>query len=155
MAAGVAVGASPAAMGVGLAMSGRLSALWRRRLRLLIMLALLLLVAYSGTLLDVLRLAAGVSGLVVGPLLLGRSRRSASLVASRSERRVLVALVVAATAVGPVIAALSDTPIGPLSVLRYLLLHHPARRNHRATDLRGPGHPGRLPRPPRRTAALW
>src|SRR6478672_8595094 len=112
LAAGVAVGASPAAVGVGLAMSGRLPALWRRRLRLSIMLALLLLVAYSGTLLDMLRLAAGVTGLVVGPLLLGRSRRSASLVSSRSERRVLVAVVVAATAVGPVIAALSDAPSG-------------------------------------------
>jgi lysylphosphatidylglycerol synthetase-like protein (DUF2156 family) len=125
LAAAVAVGASPAAVGVGLAMSGRLPALWRRRLRLLIMLALLLLVAYSGGLLDVLRLAAGVTGLAVGPLLRGRSARSASLVASRSERRLLMALVVAATAVGPVIAALSDTHIGPLSVLRYLLLPTP------------------------------
>ena len=125
LAAGVAVGASPAAVGVGLALSGRLPALWRRRLRLLIMLGLLLLVFYSGTLLDVLRLAAGVTGLAVGPLLLGRSKRPSSLVTSRSERRVLVALVVAATAVGPMIAALSDTPIGPLSVLRYLLLPPP------------------------------
>ena len=122
---GVAVGASPAAVGVGLAMTSRLSALWRRRLRLLLLLALLLLVAYSGTLEDVLRLAAGLTGLLVGPLLLGRSSRGAPLVTSRSERRVLVALVVAATAVGPMIAALSDTPIGPLSVLRYLLLTPP------------------------------
>ena len=125
MAAGVAVGASPAAVGVGLAMTSRLSTLWRRRLRLLILMALLLLVAYSGTLLDVLRLAAGLTGLLLGPLLLGRSPRPASLITSRSERRVLVALVVAATAVGPIIAALSDTPIGPLSVLRYLLLTPP------------------------------
>ena len=35
LAAGVAVGASPAAIGVGLAMTSRLPALWRRRLRLL------------------------------------------------------------------------------------------------------------------------
>ena len=125
LAAGVAVGASPAAVGVGLAMTSRLSTLWRRRFRLLIVLTLLLLVAYSGTLLDVLRLTAGLTGLLIGPLLLGRSPRAASLVTSRSERRVLVALVVAATAVGPVIAALSDTPIGPLSVLRYLLLTPP------------------------------
>src|SRR6478752_2098598 len=64
LAADAAVGASPAAVGVGLAMTGRLSTLWRRRLRLLILMALLLLVAYSGALLDVLRLAAGVTGLL-------------------------------------------------------------------------------------------
>ena len=125
LATAVTVGASPAAIGVGLAMTSRLTTLWRRRLRLLILLALLLLVAYSGTLLDVLRLTAGLTGLLLGPLLLGRSPRPASLITSRSERRVLVALVVAATAVGPIIAALSDTPIGPLSVLRYLLLTPP------------------------------
>jgi lysylphosphatidylglycerol synthetase-like protein (DUF2156 family) len=125
LAAGVTVGAGPAAVGVGLALTSRLSTLWRRRLRLLLLLALLLLVAYSGTLPDVLRLAAGLTGLLAGPLLLGRSPRAAPLVASRSERRVLAALVVAATAVGPVVAALSDTPIGPLSVLRYLLLAPP------------------------------
>ncbi|WP_164479211.1 bifunctional lysylphosphatidylglycerol flippase/synthetase MprF [Nakamurella antarctica] len=121
----VTVGASPAAVGVGLAMTSRLSALWRRRVRLLTLMALLLLVAYSGTLLDVLRLAAGLVGLVAGPLLLGRSPRAAGVRTSQSERRVLVALIVAGTAVGPVIAALSDTPIGPLSVLRYLLLTTP------------------------------
>jgi lysylphosphatidylglycerol synthetase-like protein (DUF2156 family) len=42
--------------------------------------------------------------------------------ASRNETRVLVAIVVAATAVGPVIAAAAHTPIGPLAVLRFLLL---------------------------------
>ena len=42
--------------------------------------------------------------------------------ASRNETRVLVAIVVAATAVGPVIAAAVNAPIGPLAVLRFLLL---------------------------------
>ena len=67
LAAGVTVGAGPAAVGVGLAMTSRLSTLWRRRLRLLLLLALLLLVAYSGTLPDVLRLAAGLTGLLPAP----------------------------------------------------------------------------------------
>ena len=46
LATAVTVGASPAAIGVGLAMTSRLTTLWRRRLRLLILLALFLLVAY-------------------------------------------------------------------------------------------------------------
>ena len=140
LAAGVAVGAGPAAVGVGLAMTSRLSTLWRRRLRLLLLLALLLLVAYSGTLPDVLRLAAGLTGLLAGPLLLGRSPRAAPLVASRSERRVLVALVVAATCGRPgrrrPVRHPDWTAVGAA-----LPAAGPAtRRLHRATDLRRPGH---------------
>ncbi len=84
-----------------------------------------MLVAYAGALADVFRLVAAVTGLVIGPLLLGRSVRPVTPTASRTERRVLIALVVATLALGPVIAALSDTAIGPLSVLRYLVLVPP------------------------------
>ena len=122
VAPGLAVGPGGAAVGVATAFSCRMSTLWRRRIRLFLLLGSALLVAYSGALPDVFRLVAAVTGLLSGPLLLGRSARPVSRRSSRTERRVLVALAVATLAVGPVIAALSDTAIGPLSVLRYLVL---------------------------------
>ena len=125
LAADRAVGVSPGAVGVGLVFTAALTALWRRRLRLLILLTLILLVAYSGTLLDVLRLTAALTGLIIAMLAPGAPRRPASWRSSRTERRVLVALIVAGTAAGPIIAALSDTAIGPLSVLRFLLISPP------------------------------
>ena len=66
-------------------------------------------------------LCAGLVGLAAGPLLPGRPARRPGP-SSRTEVRVLVALVVAASAVGPIVAAISHAPIGPLSVLQFVVL---------------------------------
>lgn len=124
LATDVAVGASPAAVGVGLAASAFWGPLWRRRIRVVTLVVLAMLALYSGSLEDVLRLFAGLVGLAVGPLLRGRAPDRAGR-PSAAETRVLIALVVAASAAGPLIAALSGTSIGPLSVLRYLVLPPP------------------------------
>ncbi|GAA4549032.1 DUF2156 domain-containing protein [Pseudonocardia xishanensis] len=118
LAASVAVGPGTAVTGTALAVSASLTALWRRRLRLVLMIALVMLTLYSGLIGDLLRLAAGVFGLVLGTLLFGRSPRRSR--PSRAETRVLVAMVVAASAVGPLVAAWAQTRVGPLSVLRYV-----------------------------------
>ncbi|GAA1290975.1 DUF2156 domain-containing protein [Pseudonocardia aurantiaca] len=121
LSAQVAVGAAPGAVGLILAVSSTLTALWRRRLRLLVLAALVMLVAYSGELPDVMMLCAGLVGLAAGPLLPGRPARQPGP-SSRTEVRVLVALVVAASAVGPIVAAISRAPIGPLSVLQFVVM---------------------------------
>jgi len=115
-------GAAPGAVGLGLATSAALSALWRRRLRVVLLTVPAMLVAYSGQLADVVLLAAALIGLVTGAWVFGHRRDWRPGPASRNETRVLVAIVVAATAIGPVIAAAAHTPIGPLAVLRFLLL---------------------------------
>ena len=120
LSAQLAVGAAPGALGLILAVSSTFSALWRRRLRLLVLVALVMLVGYSGELTDVMMLCAGLVGLAAGPLLLGRRARAGP--SSRTEVRVLVALLVAASAVGPLVAAISHAPIGPLSVLQFVML---------------------------------
>lgn len=125
LAGDVALGPSIAAVGVALAASTRFGALWRRRLRVALLVVLAMLALYSGSLQDILRLLAGLVGLGVGPLVLGHRRRSPALIVSGPETRLLVAMVVAACAVGPLIAALSGTAIGPLSVLRLLVLPPP------------------------------
>lgn len=107
--------------GAAAAASTRLSTLWRRRLRVGLFTLLVLLALYGGSFQSVTVLAAAVVGGFGGPLLFGRRPvLPGRLVSSRREARVLVALVVAASAAGPVISALSSQAVGPLAVLRYL-----------------------------------
>ena len=127
MATELAVGPTGAVLGVALAFTGRLGVLWRRRLRLVLLVGLVMAALYSGSWPDVLRLATGVGGLTLGALLLDphgpRPRsRGPHWTATGPEIRVLLALIVAASAGGPLLAAVSGTAIGPLSVLRYLVL---------------------------------
>jgi lysylphosphatidylglycerol synthetase-like protein (DUF2156 family) len=123
LAAQVVVGAAPGAIGLVLAVSSTLTALWRRRLRLIGVATLVMLVAYSGELTDVIMLFSGLAGLAAGRLLAPPDRHPGP--ASRTEVRVLIALVVAVSAVGPLIAAFAHAPIGPLSVLQFVVLSPP------------------------------
>ncbi|MBD8042349.1 DUF2156 domain-containing protein [Arthrobacter sp. Sa2BUA2] len=110
--------------GSAAAASAGLETLWRRRLRLLLFTLLVLLALYSGSFQDVMALGAALTGGLCGPLLFGRRPRMPRKIAStRREARVLVALAVLASAVGPVLAALNAHAVGPLSVLRYLFTY--------------------------------
>jgi lysylphosphatidylglycerol synthetase-like protein (DUF2156 family) len=109
------VSPSTGAVGLGMALTCRLSALWRRRVRLLVIISLLVLALYSGYLQDVLRLAGGIVGLLLGTAVLRRNFRPTLSAPSNSETRVLVALLLAASALGPVVAMISPFPNGPLS----------------------------------------
>jgi phosphatidylglycerol lysyltransferase len=109
----VAAGPSFGGVGLALALTFRMPVLWRRRVRLITGLSVLVLALYSGWLEDLLRLAAGVVGLLIGLLFLRgdadhQPRTSA-------ETRVLVGLLVAASALGPVVVMMSPFPNGPLS----------------------------------------
>ncbi|MFR9802666.1 bifunctional lysylphosphatidylglycerol flippase/synthetase MprF [Pseudonocardia sp. RS010] len=142
MATDLAVGPAGAVLGVALGVSAQLDSLWRRRLRLVLLVGLATAALYSGSWQDVSRLATGLAGLAVGmvplvwrsaPTAQRRSQRPSPWPAAGTrarrrwaatgpEVRTLVALVVAASAAGPVFAALSGSAGGPLSVLRYLVL---------------------------------
>lgn len=119
-----AIGITPGAAGLALAASSGLSALWRRRIRVVVLVGLVMVVAYSGQMSDAMALDAGIVGLVSGRWWFRGTPIRAGL-PSRSETRVLVAMLVAGSAVGPVFAALAQTPIGPLSVLQYIVLSPP------------------------------
>ncbi|WP_461169787.1 bifunctional lysylphosphatidylglycerol flippase/synthetase MprF [Arthrobacter sp. Z1-15] len=107
--------------GVATAASARFPTLWRRRLRVGLFTLLVLLALYGGSFHSVTVLGAAVTGALAGPLLAGRLPAfPGQLTATRREARVLVALVVAASAAGPVISALSAQAVGPLAVLRFL-----------------------------------
>lgn len=122
----VAVGTSPALVCLGVVLTFKLSALWRRRLRLMLFSGVVVFALYSGTLLDVIRVGGAVVGLPVGWLLYRSEVRAAVSPPSRSEARVLVATVVAATAFGPILTlfALPRSWVrcgcGPLRILQSL-----------------------------------
>ena len=101
--------------------TARAPALWRRRVRLLLTLTLTALVLYSGTTGDVVRLCGWLLGLV-GGVLLGPVQEVTAPHPSRREGRALVALVLAVTALGPLVAALSRTPDGPWAVVSHLFV---------------------------------
>ena len=116
----VMLGPSAAVVGVVLLASAGFGPIWRRRTRLLLLSGLAMMALYSGMLGDVLRLGTGLLGLMVGMATLGRLHTEPLLPRSRSETRVLVALLVAVSAIGPLVAALAQTRVGPLAVLRYV-----------------------------------
>ena len=69
-----AVGALPGMAGVGLALSGTLTPLWRRRLRLLLTAAVTISALYIGHLEQIAQACGALAGLVTGALTYGRAR---------------------------------------------------------------------------------
>lgn len=119
----ITIGAAPAAAGLALAASSALSARWRRRLRLFVIVFAVVLTGYSGTLTSVVLFATALVGLAAGPVVCGRTPRPPLPGrASRSEVRVLLALAVAASAIGPLVASAVGEAWGPLSALRVVVL---------------------------------
>lgn len=107
-------------VGAVLAASCSLPTLWRRRLRVGSLALLGTMVLFYGGGVAVLLLVAAVIGLGTGPLL-HRAQTRLQPVGSIHEARVLAALVVAATALGPLLAAITPAPTGPFAVLGYLV----------------------------------
>ncbi|MWV59604.1 bifunctional lysylphosphatidylglycerol flippase/synthetase MprF [Rathayibacter sp. VKM Ac-2754] len=112
------------AVGALLASTAFMGALWRRRLRVTTFSVVLMFVLYAGDSADVYRMIAGVAGLALGAVLAGgvgalRPRTPAR--SSHRESRALIAAVVAVTAIGPLVAVLSDSGYGPFSFLGRLL----------------------------------
>ncbi len=111
-----AVGPTTFAVGVALVASAGLDTLWRRRLRVGLLVVLGTVMLYGGLLEDVVRFACAVIGLLMGPVLVGRGRSrirlrpGTRLTGTRREGRVLVAIVVSASALGPVLAASHPRP---------------------------------------------
>ncbi|WP_137724195.1 bifunctional lysylphosphatidylglycerol flippase/synthetase MprF [Prescottella subtropica] len=122
---GTAIGPTTWIVGVAMTASASMDTLWRRRIRVGLLALTITLVLFAGQLQDVMRLGGAVVGLAIGPWIVGRSRyptgRGRRITGTRREGRVLVAIVVAATAVGTMLAALTPHAVGPLAVLRDLL----------------------------------
>lgn len=110
----------PWIIGTLLTATAAMSTLWRRRIRMVVLVFLITTTLFAGHLQDLTRLGAAVAGLALGPLLFRGRPRVATLGGTIREQRTLVALVVAASVLGPALAAFSPHAIGPLSALREL-----------------------------------
>ena len=108
-----AVGALPGVIGVGFALSCTLTPLWRRRLRLLLTVAITISVMYIGHLQQVALACGALCGLVAVALTHDRVRPWAGLRASQHEVRVLVGMLVAVPALGAMLATLVASANGP------------------------------------------
>jgi phosphatidylglycerol lysyltransferase len=115
-----AVGALPGVLGVGFALSSRLTLLWRRRLRLLLTAAITVSALYVGHLEQVAQACGAAAGLVAMALTHDRGRPWAGLRASQHEVRVLVGMLVAVSALGAMLAALVENADGPMSLFSFV-----------------------------------
>ncbi len=120
LSSGVGVTPLPLALGLLMAHSVGMTALWRRRVRLVGVAVLVALALYGGYLEDSLNLAGALVGLLVGALVWRPAGPRPLLSSTRRETRALVGLVVGISAAAPLLVASSPTAVGPLRVLRYL-----------------------------------
>lgn len=121
LSASIDVGASPAAAGLVFAASRRLAPLWRRRIRVVTAAMLVTAALYAGGFADVSRLTAALISLPIGALVVPAHPRARHDV-PRRDRRALVALIVAAAAIGPLSSLGAAQRFGPLSALDFLFL---------------------------------
>ena len=115
-----AVGALPGVLGVGFALSCTLTPLWRRRLRLLLTVAVAISAMYVGHLEQVAQACAVAGGLGTVALTYDRARPRVGLRAAQHEVRVLVGMLVAVSALGSMLAALIENADGPMSTFSFL-----------------------------------
>lgn len=95
--------------------------LWRRRIRVVVLLGVTLMLLYSGQPSDLYRLCAALVGPVLGRLYRPRPIQLGWVRSSHREARTLLASVVAVLALGPVITVFSGATFGPLAPLGLLL----------------------------------
>ncbi|GAA2020380.1 DUF2156 domain-containing protein [Nakamurella flavida] len=123
LATSVEVGLTPLVVGLLMAHSAGQTALWRHRVRLGVMAACLVMVLYGGQVEDVLRLSTAAAGWVVGVTVLRRFRAASTTARVRTsyrETRVLVAVVLVASALGPALLAFSPASDGPFAAQAYV-----------------------------------
>jgi phosphatidylglycerol lysyltransferase len=135
-----AVGALPGILGVGFLLSCTLTPLWRRRLRLLLTVAVTISVLYLGHLQQVAQACGATVGFASVALLYDRARpRAAGLRTSPRGARVLASMLVAAPALGGMLAALAANAVGPTSPFSFLFAAPRPDPRHLAATCRHPG----------------
>ncbi len=107
-------------LATAMAASSFFGTIWRRRTRLLAVLSAVTLYLYSGGANDLFSLLAVPVVFALGFALGGRSSGFRLVRSSYYEKRVLLAAIVAITAIGPVVATASGSGAGLLSIYGYL-----------------------------------
>ncbi len=95
--------------------------LWRRRIRVLTLLSVVVFLLYSGQPSDFYRFIGALAGLALGHALSSPDGRLRWHRSSHHETRVLLSAVVAISALGPAVTLLSKVRLGPLAPLALLM----------------------------------
>ncbi|WP_125609937.1 bifunctional lysylphosphatidylglycerol flippase/synthetase MprF [Specibacter cremeus] len=109
--------------GALMAASPMISVLWRRRLQSLAIAVALMLLLYVGHAQNLLVLLGVLSGLLLGLVLVPHPGTAHIIRSSSHESRTTLAIVVAVFAAGPLMAAIAYAPVGPLAVLRNVIIN--------------------------------
>lgn len=112
--------------GMLLAATARMSTLWRRRVRVVMFALLITMMLFAGHPQDMVRLCAALAGMALGVALTrDRSHHTRLLGGTVRETRTLIAIVLAATVLGPVLVSLTSGAVGPLAPMSQLLQQVP------------------------------
>jgi len=109
-----------ALLGTMLAASAFAGPLWGRRVRVVGFAGLAIFALYGGTAGDVHRLIAAVAGLLLGFVLAAETPVKPLRSNKRGETRNLVAVIVAVSGLGPLVASFGQVGVGPLSTVGLL-----------------------------------
>jgi phosphatidylglycerol lysyltransferase len=134
-----AVGALPGMLGVGFVLSCTLTPLWRRRLRLLLTVTVTISALYLGHLQQVAQACGAAVGFVGVALAYDRARPRGGLRTSAHQARVLASMLVAAPALGGMLAALAANADGPTSLFSFLFAAPGPDPRNLAATCRPPG----------------
>ncbi|MFC6356396.1 bifunctional lysylphosphatidylglycerol flippase/synthetase MprF [Luethyella okanaganae] len=107
-------------VGALLAASAFAGSLWRRRIRVSVFSFLLTFVLYDGDSSNVYRFIAALTGLFLGAILNRGGSTLRSHRSSHRETRTLLATIVAATAIGPIISLVNPNGFGAMSLVAHL-----------------------------------
>lgn len=105
-------------VGAAMAASTKMEVLWRRRLQIGVLVVLGVSVGFSGSVDAISSFVSALVGWGLGAAVWGSQRDRRPLVGTRSEGRVIVALLVAGVAVGSLMALRSEEMIGVLANMR-------------------------------------
>lgn len=121
-----------------MAATGAAGALWRRRVRIIVVALVVVFALYAGDAASWVRVVAVGIGAVLGRMWFGRPRGSSPWRSSRDERRTLVAGFVALAGLGPLAALLTGGGRGPLAVAVAQFTDVDARLVARCAQSHGP-----------------
>lgn len=105
--------------------TARMNALWRRRTRVVAISIVLMFVLYDGDSSNTYRLIAAIVGLLLGWLMARGHQSSPWHKSSHRETRILLATIVAVTAVGPVISLINPDGFGAMAAVGALFRTFP------------------------------
>lgn len=104
-------------VGIAIAATATLPALWRRRIRVIGFVLLGMFAIYAGDSASTFRLLAGVAGLIAGIVIARQRPQGTWYRSSHREVRTLVAAIVAATGLGPIVVLISGALEAPLGLV--------------------------------------